>query len=454
MKKVISLILTMMMLFGVAGCSERTDIDINHAQAEQEIYLSRPVEQSVYGVEAPDGTGTRQTVQAAETVQLVQTSQTESDESANMSQTQVLASTFSGEVRGVWMSYLTLEPMIKGKTQTEFVRNIRAAFQEAADFGMNTVFVQVRPFGDALYDSGYFPWSSYLTGTEGVDPGYDPLALMCSLADEQGLRIEAWLNPYRVRLSNGKPMSDDNQAKKWLAAGSDAVIEWNGGVYYNPGSPDARKLIVNGVREIVQNYDVDGIHFDDYFYPTTDMSFDASTWQASGSGLSQADWRRENVNILVREVYAAIKEIDSSCLFGISPQGNLEINYEGQFADVAVWLSNPGYVDYICPQIYYGYRNSTCPFAETVEAWNSLITVEGIKLYVGLAPYKLGAVDQWAGEGKNEWLYTTDLLAQMVRTARRASHYGGVLFYSYESLFQTDTQQVRSERANLKELFT
>ena len=107
----------------------------------------------------------------------------------------------------------------------------------------------------------------------------------------------------------------------------------------------------------MENYDVDGIHFDDYFYPTTDLTFDAATYQASGSSLTQADWRRENVNKLVHDVYAAVKEANPDCLFGISPQGNVDINYNGQFADVRTWVSEPGYVDYICPQNNYGYRN-------------------------------------------------------------------------------------------------
>lgn len=134
------------------------------------------------------------------------------------------------------MSYLTLEPMVKGKTKAQFTANVGAAFKKAADFGFNTVFVQVRPFGDALYASDFFPWSRYLTGTEGQDPGYDPLEIMCALADEEGLRIEAWLNPYRVRIGD-QPMSSDNQAKIWLSQGSDAALEWNGGVYYNPAAP-------------------------------------------------------------------------------------------------------------------------------------------------------------------------------------------------------------------------
>ena len=207
------------------------------------------------------------------------------------------------------------------------------------------------------------------------------------------------------------------------------------------------------MANIVENYDVDGIHFDDYFYPTTDLTFDAATYQASGSSLTQADWRRENVNKLVHDVYAAVKEANPDCLFGISPQGNVDINYNGQFADVRTWVSEPGYVDYICPQIYYGYRNGTAPYAETVALWDSMIKVDTIKLYVGIAAYKVGTVDTWAGEGKNEWIDTTDILARMVKTARKAEHYGGIVIYSYESLFGDVSEQMKIERNNLKKVF-
>ncbi len=431
-----ALILSVLMLLSLAACSRTPQPS---QQDQEERYLVRQEVQTVYGVESP----------AVEDEQVFQMA------AATDPAAQQVSASSSQEMRAVWFSYLTLEPMIKGRTQAQFSQSMAVAFQNVAQLGCDTVFVQVRPFGDAFYHSQYFPWSSYLTGEEGKNPGYDPLEILCSLADEYGLRIEAWLNPYRVRAAYATtPMSAQNPAQKWLDAGTGDVLTWNQGVYYNPASASAQELIVNGVREIVQNYDVDGIHFDDYFYPTTDPSFDAVSYQASGTNLSQADWRRENVNQLVRRVYAAIKELDPDCVFGISPQGNNRINYEEQYADTALWLSNPGYVDYICPQIYYGYQNSTCPYAETVAEWDEMIQTEGIRLYVGLAAYKLGQEDTWAGEGKREWIGTTNLLARMVQTARSAQHYGGVALYPYESLFPVQpTQQLEQELQNLEIAF-
>ncbi|MCD4836215.1 family 10 glycosylhydrolase [Merdimmobilis hominis] len=365
----------------------------------------------------------------------------------------------SGEVRAIWISYLDFNSLLKGRTQAQFTANIQGAFDNIKEMGLNTVFVQVRPYGDALYDSDYFPWSHTITGTEGVNPGYDPLAIMVKEAHARGLSIEAWINPYRVRHSGTTAaLSSDNQAQKWLSAGSDSVVKTAVGIYYNPGSEEARQLIVDGVKEIVANYNVDGIHFDDYFYPTTDASFDSGTYAAyqnSGGTLSLADWRRENVNILVRQTYAAIKSINPSVKFGISPQGNMSNNYNVQYSDVAKWISTSGYVDYICPQVYFGFQNSTNPYDATVQKFNGMITAPGVDLYVGLAPYKIGTEDTWAGEGKNEWINGENILARMVGSARKNGHYKGFALYRYDSVFAPAAgvkAQVEAELSNLMDV--
>ncbi len=365
----------------------------------------------------------------------------------------------AGEVRAIWISYLDFNSLLKGRSQAQFAANIQGAFDNIKEMGLNTVFVQVRPYGDALYDSDYFPWSHTITGTEGVNPGYDPLAIMVKEAHARGLSIEAWINPYRVRHSGTTAaLSSGNQAQKWLNAGSDSVVKTSAGIYYNPGSEEARQLIVNGVKEIVSNYNVDGIHFDDYFYPTTDASFDSKTYaayQSSGGTLSLADWRRENVDILVRQTYAAIKSINPSVKFGISPQGNMSNNYNVQYSDVAKWISTSGYVDYICPQVYFGFQNSTNPYDATVQKFNGMITAPGVELYVGLAPYKIGTEDTWAGEGKSEWINGENILARMVGSARKNGHYKGFALYRYDSVFAPAAgtkPQMEAELSSLMEV--
>ena len=363
----------------------------------------------------------------------------------------------SGEYRAVWISYLELGNMLTGKTAAQFRSNIGAAYDNVKNLGCNTVIVHVRPFGDALYASSYFPTSYLITGTEGDALPFDPLTIMVEEAHSRGLTFEAWLNPYRVRARTGKALSSDNPAQLYINNGSDAVYQTaNGGIFYNPGSREAIDLIVNGVREIVRNYDVDAIHFDDYFYATTDSSIDSGLYAASGSGLSLAAWRRQNVNTMVREVYAAVKAEKTSVRFGISPQGNTKANYDTLYADVATWLGNTGYVDYICPQIYYGFNNATCPYSTVLAEFNGMIKVSGIDLYVGLAAYKIGNEDTYAGaNGKYEWQQNSDLLSRMVTKARDASHYKGFCLYSYNSVISPAAgvkAQVQAELAALSRI--
>jgi len=343
-----------------------------------------------------------------------------------------------GEVRAVWISYLDLQKVLPNKSKEEFRNSIRSMYKNIADATLNTVIVQVRPFGDALYPSNYFPWSYIITGTEGISPGFDPLEIMLEEAHNKGLKFEAWINPYRIRAGSKKTLSDQNQALTWLNDGSNRVIELSSGIYYNPASKDVQELITKGVMEIVKNYDVDGIHFDDYFYPTTNLDFDRIYYQKyveNGGSLSQADCRRENVNQLIRDVYSSIKSYNPSVRFGISPQGIIEKNYNEQYIDVEKWLSSSGYIDYICPQIYFGYNHSTQPYEKLLKQWNGLIKNENIKLYIGLAAYKLGNEDTWAGNGKTEWIGTTDMLQRMIRDGRLQSHYGGFVLFRYDSLW-------------------
>lgn len=357
------------------------------------------------------------------------------------------------ELRGIWISYLDFNTLLKNKSAGAFQANISSAFDKISALGLNTVFVQVRPYGDALYKSKYFPWSHTITGTEGNDPGFDPLSVMIKEAHQRGLRVEAWINPYRIRSGNSSvSLCASNPAYKWIQQGDSAVIKYNGVISYNPASEKAQQLIVDGVAEIVEGYDVDGIHFDDYFYPTTDAAFDQSSYNAykkSGGTLGLAQWRRQNVDSLIKKVYKKIKEIDSTVQFGVSPQGNNDNNLNGQYVDVSKWLTGTGYVDYICPQIYFGYENGTLPYAQTAIQWNNMISSSGVKLYIGLAAYKLGAVDNWAGNGKNEWISTSNLLSRMVQTGRQQSHYGGFILFRYDSLFSLDNSQVQKEKQNL-----
>lgn len=367
------------------------------------------------------------------------------------------------EVRAMWISYLELGTMLTGKSRSQFAANIREACETCADFGLNTIILQVRPYGDAIYPSDYFPGSYLFDGKEkGVgEVPFDALEVAVEEAHAAGLRLEAWINPYRVRTSSARALSSDNPAAIWLDEGSDAVVKMGEVISYNPGSEEAQDLIVDGVREIVENYQVDGIHFDDYFYPTTDTAFDSemySDYKSGGGTQSLAAWRRSNVTQLVEKVYSAVKSVDSSATFGISPQGNNSNNLNSQYVDVAEIISLE-IVDYVCPQMYFGFKNSGCPYQSTIESFNKMAKGTSVKIYVGLATYKFGNVDTWAGSGKNEWVDSTDLLARQVEAARELSEYGGFVLYRYDSTFNYKSfyssgvwDQVETELDNLRDV--
>ena len=342
------------------------------------------------------------------------------------------------EIRAMWISYKEWETM-DFSSEAAFTEQAARLMANSAELGMNRVLVQVRPFADAIYPSELFPWSDLCTGTQGQDPGYDPLAILVEQAHSAGLAIEAWVNPYRVRLNASYPAGE-------LAADNPAVLhpDWakevNGGIYLDPANPDVQAYIADGVQEILDNYAVDGIHFDDYFYPTTEESFDETEYAASGTDLSLADWRRENVNSLVSLVYRTVKESSPTAVFGISPQGNPDNNYNGQYSDVGLWMSTPGYLDYVMPQIYWGFGytlksgSDRFAFENIVAEWAAMPRADSVALCVGLGAYRIGDGDGGSNENSTSQWQTGCNLASQVEGLRGAG-LDGYALYRYASLF-------------------
>ena len=337
------------------------------------------------------------------------------------------------EMRGVWVSYMELSMENESsKTQKAFEDKFTEIAQKCRDSGFNTLIVQVRPFCDALYKSSYFPWSHILTGTQGENPQYDALQIMCDICKENNLKIHAWINPYRVS-SNETPkkLSDNNPYIK----NSEIGIKTDNGIFLDPSNETAQQLISDGVKEIAENYDVDGIQFDDYFYPTEDESFDKKQYEAyiekygKENSMSLDNWRMQNVNTLICKVYRTIKSVDSSVEFGISPQGNIG-NNDGLYADVKSWCTCKGFADYICPQIYFSLENPALTFEDCLDSWTSLDFDENVKLYVGLGGYKAGN-----GEYDEEtWLLSDSILADEYDILRNNKSVRGFMLYSYNCL--------------------
>ena len=358
------------------------------------------------------------------------------------------------EKRAVFISYIELQEYIKGLDKNQSQNNIKAMLDNIQNNNFNMILLHVRPFSDAIYNSTIFPSSSYITNSEGEKLEYDILQFFIDEAHKRNIELHAWINPYRIRSTTDvDSISTSNPAYKLLNTNHVKVIN-DQGIYYNPASIEVRNLIVSGIVEIVNNYDVDGIHFDDYFYP--DDTIDLDNYQDyinNGGTLTLSDYRLNNVTLLLKEVYDAIKKSDPDVLFGISPSGNINNNYEINYLDINKILSVSVYVDYIMPQIYFGFDHELLPFMETVYMWNSLIKVDNIKIYPALGIYKANTVDTLAKNGSEEWLLDNDIITKQVIVSRRLNHYDGFAIFRYSYLFNQeylkDNQNLQKEVSNL-----
>ena len=360
----------------------------------------------------------------------------------------------ANEVRGVWISYLEIGTLLKGKSKSEFTAAAGKMYDNCVSLGINTVYVHARAFGDSFYKSDLFPFTKYISGEIGVQVSYDPYEILVEEAQKRGLSFHAWINPLRLctaedmkSVKSGFTMRDwyDNPDLK-----GKYIVNVNGTWYLNPAYDEAIELVCGGIEEILENYDVDGIHIDDYFYPTTDASFDSAAFNASDySSLSK--FRTNNCNKLVKAIYNTVHDY-SGVVFGASTQGSIENNINQLYADAEAWCRG-GYVDYFAPQIYYGFNNSAQPFEKCTDTWLSLVKGTDTELYIGLAVYKIGKEDTWAGNGKYEWCNTETMLKRQTEYAREKGC-DGIVLYSYNYIFTSGyaTNTINKEIANLKPL--
>lgn len=356
----------------------------------------------------------------------------------------------SQEFRGVWVAtVLNLDyPSKSGVSVEQLKKEADSIINNAAAMGYNAIVLQVRPTADAFYKSDIFPWSSYLSTSQGTAPanGFDPLSYWVEQAHKSGLQLHAWINPFRVTYGSEKNKQHDvsklaanHPARKnpgWTVAYS------NGMLYFNPGLPEVRKLVIDGCVEIVKNYDVDGIHFDDYFYPGADFNDDA-TYTKYGAGFtSKADWRRDNVNKLIEETYNAVKAARSDAQFGISPvgiwanktsmeQGSDTNGYQGYvtaYADSRKWVKS-NWLDYIAPQIYWNIGMTNADYAKLVPWWADVVKGTNVKLYIGTAIYR----SDEAKTSESAW-YGGQEIARQAELNAKYPEVSGVIHYRYSTL--------------------
>ncbi len=351
--------------------------------------------------------------------------------------------TANDTVRGVWVGTVSnLDfPSKQSLSENELKNEINQIITTCKSNKINTIFFQVRPTADSLYKSDVFPWSHVVSGTQGNAPNnnFDPLKYIITACHNNSIKLHAWINPYRVCKANQlDTLCESNPAKKHPEY---TVTCSDGYVYFNPALKEVRELVKRGVEEILKNYDVDGIHFDDYFYPynVTDYPDDEDFKKYGREFDNIGDFRRNNVNILVKEVYELVHKYNS--VFGISPFGiwdnasqnqygsktNGLSSYSNIYADSRLWVKN-GWVDYICPQIYWSTIDDNAPFEPLVEWWNDLCEQSGVELYVGHALYKL--------EGDYKGFDSAEQIKTQLAICKNYSSIKGNVFFNYSSLLK------------------
>jgi len=352
------------------------------------------------------------------------------------------------DFRAVWVStvfnldYPSSGTVDAGKLKAEAVKIL----DNIKSMGLNAVILQVRPAADALYKSDIFPWSRFLTGEAGTAPSdnFDPLEFWVDEAHKRGLELHAWINPYRVTkkyasenpktandLPDGHPVKEH---PNWAVSYSD------GDLYFDPGIPAVRQLIIDGAIEICKNYDVDGIHLDDYFYPGTDFEDDATFKKYKGNYTSKDDWRRSNVDALVKGLHDAISKSYPDVSFGISPFGiwansstisqgsntNGGESYTQHYADTRKWVKLE-WLDYIAPQLYWHIGHKLADYETLVKWWADVVKETDVDLYIGHAAYRVG------NDAEKAWDSYSQIISQLELNSS-VENVRGSIFFRYSHL--------------------
>ncbi len=329
-------------------------------------------------------------------------------------------------INGVWISCFELDGMLNG----DFLSLYEDAVSKCRQAGITDLFVHTVPFCDTYGELTFYPKRESAANKE-----YDVLEKAVEITHNAGLKFHAWINPYRVKTSDAdfSSLPNGSAAKVWQNSRNVCVF---GGIYLNPAEIEVRKQIIGAVREIITKYNVDGVHLDDYFYPTSDPSFDAESFslyrQNTKNALSLENWRRENVNALISGIYTAVKFQNKEIAFSVSPAASTEKNYNEYYADIKCWCEN-GCVDYIIPQLYFGfcYPDNRFCFENLLKEWKETVNGTETKLLIGLAPYKIETEQKPDCEEWND----PNVLIKETEICLNDASVSGEVYFSFETLF-------------------
>ena len=321
--------------------------------------------------------------------------------------------------------------MFNGQSEEEFRQEIKDALTNMEFIGVNTVYVHAVAYTDAFYNSSIYPRTKFLP-----DIDYDPLKIFVEEANSKNMEVEAWVNPLRsISVEEAEELEDTFILKQWINENNERIRQVNGRYYLNPAYQEVKDLLLSVIEEILDNYDVKGIHFDDYFYPDgAQDKFDAYIYSQAikETDISRTEFRQNCINDLVKQVSDLCKE--KEVRFTISTSGNNENNLTIYYANPQAWVEQ-GTVDMLIPQIYWGFDHPIKPYVSTLEEFLAITDGSNTQLMAGLAAYKVGTKDSFAQAGENEWLDNTDILARETTTALQKGCVG-VAYFRYGSLFK------------------
>ncbi len=349
------------------------------------------------------------------------------------------------EMRGVWVAtVMNIDwPSKPGLKTTQQQREAIAILDKAKLLGFNAIFLQVRPVADALYPSRFEPWSVFLTGREGKapEPFWDPLQFWVEQAHERGLELHAWINPFRASL----PFNNLNNPSNAMVKHPDWLVRYGQRRYFDPGLPQVRQHLFEVVSDLVSRYDIDGIHMDDYFYPypiSGEVFDDTRSYGLHGHGMELNQWRRQNVDLVIKGLNETIKNIKPWVKFGVSPFGvwRNKANdprgsdtragvqcYDDLHADILLW-EREGWIDYVIPQIYWSTQELPANYITLLDWWNSV--AKNRHVYIGHGLYKINA--------NNKSWENPDEMPTQIKLARLRENVGGSVFFSMVHLNRRD----------------
>lgn len=345
------------------------------------------------------------------------------------------------KIRFVYISYLEYLTNFNGNNVKTNKATITKMLDNVKYYNFNAIFLHVSPFADAIYKSSILPYSSTLTGVEGKNPGFDCLEFFIKESHKRGIKVHAWINPYRVSSDNNLDKLSDNSPIKKM--NEEDLFIGNQGIYLNPASENVKTLILNQINELIENYAIDGIHLDDYFYIYQNIK-DVNYDKVSNS-YTKESFRLMHTNDLVKRIGRLKNKSKKNIIYSISPDGNINNNYKYHSADVKTWIKN-NYIDIIMPQLYYGFENEYLPFEKAYDNWYKLTSESNVKLIPVLAFYKVGKMDTESGKGINEWI-NNNVINKQITFLKNRGEYAGFGLFRYDFLW---TKSVINDKTKIE----